>query len=485
LRGEILLKRDPANKAPAEDAFLTAIATAQQQKGRSFELRAALSLAKLYHSTDRPVDAHAVLASALKGFSPTPEFREIAEAQALLAALAETAEVKNAAASRQRRLKLQTDLGKALMWSRGFGAEESKTAFVRARELAAAIDNPTERFAIYFGLCVSNVVRGELRFAREIAETFLREAERGARTTECGVGRRLLGMTCLWQGDFIEAQANLVAALSICDPERDRDAMFRFGLATGAAARAFLAITRWLLGEVGPARALIEGAVARAIETGHVPTLVGTYFRKAQFEIVCGDARAARRDAEIVVKLSQEKAIAQFTALGALQSAWASAQLDGPQTGATELRQALAAYTDQGDKLFVPFYQGSLAEIEAQEDAEGALTRIDKALALAGETGAHWSDAFLHRCRGDVLLKRDPTNTAPAEDAFLTAIAIAQQQQVRSFELRATLSLAKVYHSTDRPADAHAVLASALRDFSPTPEFPEIAEAQMLLAALT
>ena len=73
--------------APAEEAFLTAIAIAQRQKARSFELRAALSLAKLYHSTDRPADAHALLASALKGFSPTPEFPEIEQAQALLVAL--------------------------------------------------------------------------------------------------------------------------------------------------------------------------------------------------------------------------------------------------------------------------------------------------------------------------------------------------------------------------------------------------------------
>jgi hypothetical protein len=88
LRGEILLKRDPANTAAAEDAMLTAIAIAQQQKARSFELRAALDLARLYSSTSRSVEAHALLASALKGFSPTPEFPEIAEAQTLLAALA-------------------------------------------------------------------------------------------------------------------------------------------------------------------------------------------------------------------------------------------------------------------------------------------------------------------------------------------------------------------------------------------------------------
>jgi adenylate cyclase len=112
------------------------------------------------------------------------------------------------------------------------------------------------------------------------------------------------------------------------------------------------------------------------------------------------------------------------------------------------------------------------------------LTRIDEALALAGETGEQWSDAILHRLRGEILLKGDPANTAPAEDAFLTAIAIAHQQKARSFELRAALSLAKLYHSTNRPADAHALLASALKGFSPTPEFPEIAEAQTLLSAL-
>jgi len=73
---------------PAEDALLAAVAIAQQQKARSFELRAALNLARLYNSTSRAADARALLASALKGFSPTPEFPEIAEAQALFSALA-------------------------------------------------------------------------------------------------------------------------------------------------------------------------------------------------------------------------------------------------------------------------------------------------------------------------------------------------------------------------------------------------------------
>ena len=275
-----------------------------------------------------------------------------------------------------------------------------------------------------------------------------------------------------------------VQALSIYDPERDREARFRFGQDPGAAARVYLAITKWQLGEVGPARTLIEEAVAQAMETNHVPTLVNTYFNKTHFEIVRGDAGAARRDAEIVVKLGQENALALYASWGALQSAWASARLGGRETGAAEFRQALAAFTDQGNKVLVPFFQGLLAQIEAQDDAEGALTRIDEALALADETGEHWSDVFLHCLRGKSLLKRDPANMTPAEDALLTAVAIAQQQKARSFELRAALDLARLYNSTSRAADAHALLSSALKGFSPTPEFPEIAEAQTLLSAL-
>jgi adenylate cyclase len=94
------------------------------------------------------------------------------------------------------------------------------------------------------------------------------------------------------------------------------------------------------------------------------------------------------------------------------------------------------------------------------------------------------TDALLHRIRGAILLKRDPANSAPAEEAFLAAIAIAQAQKARSFELQAALALAKLYQSTARPAEAHAVLAQALEGFPPTPEMPEIAEAQALLEGL-
>jgi hypothetical protein len=164
-RGDILLKRDPANTVPAEKAFLTAIAVARQQKARSLELRAALSLAKLYQSTERPADAHAVLGPALEGFSPTPELPEIEETRALLAALAATDEVRSAAASHERRLKLQTDYGQALLWARGFSSEEAKVALDRAQELTVGTDGAPARFSAYYGKWLSCSARGEMGLA--------------------------------------------------------------------------------------------------------------------------------------------------------------------------------------------------------------------------------------------------------------------------------------------------------------------------------
>ena len=351
IRGEILLKSDPTNTVPAEEAFLTAIAIAQQQKARSFELRAALSLAKLYQSTGRAADAHAVLAPALAGFSPTPEFPEIEQAQELFAALAATDQVKNAAAARERRLKLQTSYGQAVMWSKGYAAEETKAAFARARELAASTESAAERFVAYFAQWAGSQTRGEFDLARETAETFRREAENEGRATERVVGLRMLGLTCLLQGDFIEAQLHLEEALRAHDPERDRDAKFRFGQDASAGAFTYLAFTNWVLGQVGGTGARTEEGLARGLESNHPGTQANINCFTAIFEIVRGDVDAARRAAETVVEVSREHGLPQFALWGALSNAWARARLGDRETGLAELREALEAYTSQGNKM--------------------------------------------------------------------------------------------------------------------------------------
>jgi predicted ATPase len=203
------------------------------------------------------------------------------------------------------------------------------------------------------------------------------------------------------------------------------------------------------------------------------------------FDAVRDDAEAAGRAAEFVLEVSRGHGLRLYLDVGALFHSWARARLGDRESGVTEFRQGLAAYADQGNKLFAPFFQGRLAEFEAAgQDAEGALARIDEALALAEQTEQRWTDALLHRIRGDILLKADPEHPARAEEAYFDAIATTREQGARSFGLQAALKLAKLYQSTARPVEAHDVLAPALEGFAPTPEMPEIAEAQALLAAL-
>ena len=134
----------------------------------------------------------------------------------------------------------------------------------------------------------------------------------------------------------------------------------------------------------------------------------------------------------------------------------------------------------------LPTLEPALAEAEAgagQTDA--GLRRLDGPLAELETTECRWYEAEMHRIRAEILLKRDPADTATAEQSLQTAMAIAQSQKARSFELRAALSLAKLYRAANRDADAHAVLATAVEGFPPTRQFPELTEAQSLLSALS
>ena len=138
--------------------------------------------------------------------------------------------------------------------------------------------------------------------------------------------------------------------------------------------------------------------------------------------------------------------------------------------GIEDMRRGVELLREQNVLYFDGLLKIALAEAEAQAgDPDRAIAILDEALATSDRTGFRAFEAELHRARGEILLKRDPANPAPAEEAFLTAIAVAKQQGTRSFELRAALSLAKLYQSTGRPVEAHAVLAPALEGFSPTP----------------
>ena len=307
---------------------------------------------------------------------------------------------------------------------------------------------------------------------------------RDPNSPEAGVAHRILGTTHCFAGEYAEAREHLERALTLFQPGRDDDLAFRFGQDAGVAAMCYLAIASWPLGNVRRAVSLVDGAHERLASVAHIGTHPYAKLHAATFELMRGDrARAAENGSE-AARLAREHDLPLWRAYGAFFEGLATAELGALGEGLNDMRRGVEGLRQQGLLNFDGLLKIALAETEARAgDPDRAVAILDEALATADRLGYRAFEAELHRARGEMLLKRDPANPAPAEEAFLTAIAVAQQQKARSFELRAALALAKLYQITNRAADAHAVLAPALEGFSPTPEFSEIEEAQALVAA--
>jgi predicted ATPase len=483
VRGEMLVKRDSANPVPAEQAFQTAIAVSRRQGTRSFELRAALSLAKLHQSTGRPADAHAVLAPALEGFTPTPEMPEIAQAQALLAALAKDERVGELLEKQQARAKIHVDYARAMQWAKGFGAEETRAALERAHEFVAPTPGHPDYWSLTYGRFAVSLLRGEFRAAQEIAETYLRQAEVERRPDHAVNARRLLGTVKLELGAFSESRREFEELLANWDEERDKYLRLVTGADVLCVGWVFMAQLMIILGEVEVGVHMSEDAIRRAESLGDFGSLAFATGQSLQVLAICGRIEAVLRRAEAFEANASEKGARLWESTARGWASWARGLVarDAAPT-ATEFRDIIAAKRERLERHGQYMWQGLLAQLQGKAGAiDDALASIAEGLALAEQTGGHRADSFLHRVGGDILAERDPV---AAEAAYREAARIAREQGARTFELQAAHALAKLLIAGEHPAEAHAVLAPALEGFAPTPEMPEIAEAQALLAAL-
>jgi predicted ATPase len=217
----------------------------------------------------------------------------------------------------------------------------------------------------------------------------------------------------------------------------------------------------------------------------HVGTLAIGRMHTAMFELMRGDDSRARTSASELTRIVRDHDLPLFRAFEEFLEGWATADAGLPANGLESMRRGVDCLRAQNILTFDGHLKITLAEAEARaSDPDRALAILDEAVATCDRLGYRAFEAELHRSRGEILLKQNPANSALAEEALLTAIAVAKRQATRSFELRAALSLAKLYHLTERPAEAHAVLAPTFEGFPPTPEMPEIAEAQALLVAI-
>jgi predicted ATPase len=321
---------------------------------------------------------------------------------------------------------------------------------------------------------------------REIAELFLREATARPDCPETLIAQRVSGFTCLYFGDFIGAHDHLQKSIELYDKARRR---FRQPVRPGSARRG----GDWRRPDIVGARSIDEAsrladrALAEAESVAHAPTMAWVHCHRALLGLLRCHPEAVATNSQALADIASRYDLpAWWAGFAVFFQGWAKWSDGTEESRLAEMRRGLAIVRESGSLWHLPSLEAALAEAEASAgETDAGLRRLDAALAELGATENSWYEAEMHRIRGEILLKCDPPNTAAAEQSLQAAIAIAQSQRARSFELRAALSLAKLCHAANRDADAHAELAPAVEGFPPTQQFPELAEAQALLAALS
>lgn len=405
----------------------------------------------------------------------------------------------------EQELWLHLALGVPLIAIEGYAAPDVGSVYTRARELSQRLGETPEISQVLWGLRTFYTVRGELAKAREIAEEFLRLAERLPYAGLAMRGHWALEITFMHTGEFALAMEHYEKALALYDPERHRDDAFRYAQIPGVAMRCFAAWALWFLGRPDQALARMQEAVALAREQSDPHGLAPAYFFAAVLHQLSRDAPMAQEYAEAALAVSSEHGLVLYQAMATIARGWALFEQGQHEEAMAQMRQGLAAHRATGTEVLLPHFLGLEAEALGRSgQAEEGLQIADEALAMAHRTGEGYYQAELYRIRGQLLLMRrkgrsvsraatgpgnvrvaEPAAIAEAEGCFNQSIKIAQQQGAKSWELRATMNLARLRQRQGRCEEARSLLARIYDRFTEGFETADLRDATSLLAELS
>jgi adenylate cyclase len=325
-----------------------------------------------------------------------------------------------------------------------------------------------------------------LQTARELGETLLRLAQQAHDPALAVIAHYALGFTWVCLGALPAARRHLEEGIALYTPEQRRALVFRAGQDPGVACRVYAAITLWLLGYPDQALARLHDALAWAHELSHPYSL--TFAR-----IVAGIVSQWRRDVsavqehiEAAVAISTEQGFLQWAALGTLARGWALAMQDQGEEGVTQVRQGIAAYRAAGTAVLAPYFCTMLAEVcDHLGHTEDGLQALAEAHTLMERQEERWWEAEISRLRGVLLLRQTGTPQAEAETWLRRGLDVARRQQAKSLELRAAMSLARLWQQQGKSVEAHRVLSDIYNWFTEGFDTKDLQEAKALLESLT
>jgi predicted ATPase len=386
----------------------------------------------------------------------------------------------------QHAVTLHLALGVALQMAKGFAAPEVEHAYTQAYAWCQQVGETPALVPVLWGLWRCYLNRPQLHTAREIGDTLLRLAQRADDPALAVLAHCALGMTWLFLGGLPAARTHLEAAIARYTPDQHRVSAFHLGLDPGVAGRAHAARTLWLLGYPAQALARVHEALALAHTLAHPYSLVAARIYAAFLSQYRRDMPAVHEHAAAAVALATAQGFSYWAAQGTSLRGWALALQGQGEAGLAQLRQGIAAQRATGAALHVPYFCTLLAEASAHlgHTADG-LQALAEAHSLVEQQEERYWEAEVCRLRGVVLLRQPGTPPAEAEACFQRALDVTHRQEAKSLELRAAVSLARLWQRQGKRTEAHDLLSPVYGWFTEGFDTADLQEAKALLDELS
>lgn len=390
----------------------------------------------------------------------------------------------------QQEIVLQSLLGTTLVATEGYAAPAVERAYARARTLCQQAEDHPQFFCILRGLWEFYTVRAEFDTVRELENMLLHLAQSKDDPALLLETMRAVGQTAYLLGEFQQAREYLTQCLALYDPQQHRAHGFLYGQDPGVIGLAYMARVLWLLGYPDQALQRSEAALALARQQSHPYSLALAFYHAAVVQQCRRNSHATRALAEAAISLSSEQGFPYALAAGTMLRGWAIAMQGQEEEGIAQIRQGLAAYQATGAEVARPYCLTLLGQVLGKAGrAEEGLAAVADALVVSREKGPRFYQAEHYRLRGELLLQSgiaSPGTTLhkEAEEYFHQAIDLARRQSAKSLELRATMSLSRLWRDQGKAAAAHRLLSDVYNWFSEGLDTADLQDAKALLDEL-
>jgi tetratricopeptide (TPR) repeat protein len=409
-------------------------------------------------------------------------------------------------------LTLQLALGGPLSMIKGFSAPEVERVYARAQELCQQVGDKSQRFAALGGLWEFYIGQARYHTVRELAEQCFMLAQDLRDSALLQEAHTMLGTTLLYLGELVSARTHLEQGIALYHPPQGRSWAFSRSTDRGVSCLSHTSWVLWMLGY--PDQALTRSSEAHALarELSQPYSLAFALAFASALSMFRREAQRVQEQAEAAIALSREQGFTRWLSVGMAWRGWALAEQGAVQEGIAQISQAMAMRRTVTGELGLSQMPLRLAEIYGKAgQIEAGLRVLAEALATVSKNDERRFEAEFHRLKGELLLQRvverDTMRNAPpktltvtaaertritpasflqaeAETCFRRAIEVAQSQQAKSFELRAVMSLSRLWQRQGKPKAAREMLAMAYGWFTEGFDTPDLQEAIALLEAL-